>query len=61
MGENKKLRKQISSFERVIREHEEKIKKEMQKFQPDERLINTWKRHIRKAQTNLKRKQKRLP
>lgn len=61
MGENKKRRKQIEGLEKVIREHQEKIKKEMQKNQPDQILINVWEKHIRKAETNIRKKRSRLP
>jgi hypothetical protein len=61
MGENQKRRKQIEGLERVIVEHEKKIAKEMEKYEPNQTLIAVWKKHIHKAQTNIHKKQKRLP
>jgi hypothetical protein len=49
MSRNRELRKKIASQDEVIRDHEEKIRQERMKPQPDEGVIRTWQREIAAA------------
>jgi len=49
MSRNRELRKKIASQDEVIRDHEEKIRQERMKPQPDEGVITTWQREIATA------------
>jgi hypothetical protein len=62
MGRNRELRKRIVSQDEVIRDHEQKIRQERMKPQPDEGVIRTWQREIaaaRKKVDSLTRRLKR--
>jgi peptidoglycan hydrolase CwlO-like protein len=61
MGKNKKLRWQIGSLERRIREHEDKIAMEKERFNPDDGLITHWQKEINGWQRQIESKRNRLP
>lgn len=46
MGKNKRIRKGIESLEQRIREHENKIAIEGERYNPDYGLIAHWKKEI---------------
>jgi hypothetical protein len=46
MGRNRDFRRKIAGREKVIEEHEEKIRRERIKSAPDESRINHWQREI---------------
>jgi hypothetical protein len=52
MGRNRDLRRKIAGRERVVEEHEKKVRRELTKLEPDELLIAHWQREIE----NWKRK-----
>ena len=47
MGKNKRVRKRINSLEWRIREHEQKIALEKERFNPDVGLIDHWEKEIK--------------
>jgi uncharacterized protein HemX len=62
MGRNRELRKRIASQDEVVRDHEQKIRQERMKLQPDEGVVRTWQREIaaaRKKVDSLTRRLKR--
>jgi len=62
MSRNRELRKRIVSQDEVVRDHEQKIRQERMKPQPDEGVIRTWQREIaaaRKKVDSLTRRLKR--
>jgi hypothetical protein len=62
MGRNKDLRKKIAGHHRVIELHEEKIRRQRNKDNPDEDLIAGWLEEIaghKKAIEQLSRRLKR--
>lgn len=59
MGKKKYL-KQISSFNRLIDEHLNKIKMEEDKNIPNTKLINYWKKEIDNFRKELIKSEKRL-
>lgn len=61
MGKNKRVRKRINSLELRIREHEQKIAAEEERFNPDAGLIDHWKKEIKGWQEQIERKRKHLP
>ena len=46
MGRNKELRKKIAAQKGVAEKHEEKIRRERMKPEPDEGAIRAWQREI---------------
>lgn len=50
MGRNKRIRRQIAGYQRVIRKHEDKIAKEFEKEAPDILFLHKWEKDIDKAQ-----------
>ena len=56
----KRLRQKISSLEKRIREHEEKVVTEKLRVEPDEGLISHWEREIRAIRKALDKARKRL-
>jgi hypothetical protein len=61
MGNNKKERKVISSLIAHIKIHEQKIKAELERENPNRALIKKWKVEIRAAEETIIRRAKRLP
>ncbi len=62
MGRNKDLRKKIAGYQRVIELHEERIRRQRSKDNPDEDLIAGWLDEIaghKKAIEHLSRRLKR--
>ena len=60
MGRNKKLRLRIAGQEGVIASHEQKIREEGRKDNPDEGAIESWKREIEAARKTVARMTRRL-
>lgn len=60
MGKNKQTRKRIAGQQHVIREHEEKIARELQKSSPNLSLIRKWERDIDKAQKLMRELEEKL-
>ena len=56
----KQYQKQIRSLEKVIREHEEKIKAEVSKPAPSYYLINHWHKEIENFTKSIQKSIKRL-
>jgi chromosome segregation ATPase len=56
----KRLRQKISSLEKRIKEHKEKVATEKSRIEPDEGLIFHWEREIRAFQEALDKAKKRL-
>ena len=53
MGRNKELRKKIAARRKVVEEHEEKVRREQMKPEPDDGLIRTWQREIGAARNKI--------
>jgi hypothetical protein len=60
MGRNKELRKKIAAQRVVAEKHEEKIRREREKPEPDEGVIRTWQREIAAARNKLDSLTRRL-
>jgi hypothetical protein len=60
MGGNKKLRKKIAARKAVAEAHEEKIRRERMKAEPDEGLIRTWQREVAAARNKIDSLTRRL-
>lgn len=60
MGRNRDLRRKIAGREKVIEEHEEKIRRERMKSAPDELLIHHWQREIDARKNEIARLHRRL-
>lgn len=60
MAENRRLRKQIESMRRHVREHYEKIAAELGKDAPDYLVVEHWKKEIRAWERQIERKRARL-
>lgn len=56
----KRLRRRKSSLEQIIKEHQEKIKLERQKNNPDEGIIKHWEKEIAGFEKSLKTAKRRL-
>lgn len=56
----RRLRKKIESLEARIKEHEDKIKAEKSRSQPDEGLIAHWEREVRSFRNAILRARKKL-
>ncbi len=56
----KRLQQKISSLEKRIKEHEEKVVTEKSRVEPDEGLISHWEREIRAFRKALDKARKRL-
>jgi hypothetical protein len=59
MGETKKIRKKIEGHEQAVREHQEKIDRELQSPNPDRILIETWKKHLENARRQIEKLERR--
>ena len=57
MGENKKLKKSIESFEKRISEHEDKIEEYENKESP---LVNYWEKEIKCFKKKKEEQEKKL-
>ena len=60
MGRNKELRKKIAARRKVAEEHEEKVRQERIKPEPDEGLVRTWEREIAAARKKIDQLTRRL-
>ncbi len=60
MGRNQDLRRRIAGREKVVHEHEEKIRRERMKSAPDESLIDHWQREIDARKSEIARLSRRL-
>ena len=60
MGRNQDLRRKIAGREKVIEEHEEKIRRERMKPASDESLIDHWQREIDARRSEIARLTRRL-
>ena len=60
MGRNQDLRRKIAGREKVIKEHEEKIRRERMETAPDESLIQHWQREISARKNEIVRLHRRL-
>lgn len=60
MGRNRELRRKIAAQEKVVEEHEEKIRQERLKPQPDEGVIRTWQREVAAARKKIESLPRRL-
>ena len=60
MGRNRKLRKRRAGQERVIADHENKIREERAKPVPNESYISGWQREIEVARKTIERLTRRL-
>ena len=62
MGDNKRIRKQIAGHQKNIEQHLDKIRRELQKAQPDKELINKWQnKDIAKALREIEKLERKLP
>ncbi|HEY9231142.1 MAG TPA: hypothetical protein VIS78_03325 [Blastocatellia bacterium] len=61
MDQNQRYRRRIAGLQSAIILHEQKIKHEGQKANPDANLIQHWSKEIRGWQTEIARLQRRLP
>jgi hypothetical protein len=50
----------MAGHERCVREHQEKIEKELQSPNPRWILIGTWKKHIENAERQIEKLDRRL-
>ena len=60
MGRNQDMRRKIAGRQKVVEEHEEKIRRERMKSAPDEALINHWQREIDGRRNEIARLHRRL-
>jgi hypothetical protein len=60
MGRNQDLRRKIVGREKVVEEHEAKIRRERMKPAPDESLIDHWRREIDARKSEIVRLTRRL-
>jgi hypothetical protein len=60
VGTDKELRKKIAAQREVAEEHEEKIRRERMKSDPDEGAIRTWQREIAAATKKIDSYTRRL-
>lgn len=60
MGRNKDLRRRIASCQRVIEEHEDRIRAELTKPHPNEDYIRGWRREIETQKATVSRLIRRL-
>jgi predicted RNase H-like nuclease (RuvC/YqgF family) len=60
MGRNRELKRKIAGLERVIESHEDKIRLELLRPQPDEDLVFSWRREIDAARKRVARLSRRL-
>ncbi|WP_240695333.1 hypothetical protein [Thermus caldilimi] len=60
VGINKHIRKRLEGLERQIQAHQEKIRAELEKSQPDWGLIGKWEREIRVWERERRRLIRRL-
>jgi len=51
----KSLKKAIASYDKIIREHEEKIKKEKFRNSPNFELVDYWEKEIKSLKENRKK------
>lgn len=58
MGKNKKLKKSIESFEKIIKEHEEKIRE--YEGEEDSPLINYWEKEIKNFKKKKEEREREL-
>ena len=60
VGQNKRLRKRLQGLEYQIQVHQEKVRRELGKPQPDWGLIVKWEREIRAWEEERRRLIRRL-
>ena len=60
MGRNKELRKKVAAWRKVIEEHEEKVRRERMRPEPDEGLVRSWQREIAAARNKTDSLTRRL-
>ena len=60
MGRNQDLRRKIAGRQKVIEEHEGKIRSERMKPAPDESLIDHWQREIDARKGEIARLNRRM-
>jgi len=60
VGDSKRLRKQVESLTRHVREHYEKIAAELGKDDPNFQVIEHWKKEIQAWEQQIERKRARL-
>ena len=60
MGRNKELRKKIAARRKVAEKHEEKIRRERMKAEPDEGVIRAWQHEIAAARNKIDSLTRRL-
>ncbi len=60
MGRNQDLRRKIAGRQKVVKEHEEKIRRERMKSAPDESVIDHWQREIDARRSEIARFNRRL-
>jgi len=60
MGRNQDLRRKIAGRQKVIDDHEEKIRRKRMKPAPDESLIDHWQREIDGRTSEIARLTRRL-
>jgi len=56
----RRYRKKVESLKARIQEHQEKIRRERQRDEPDEGMIAHWEREIRAFQEGIRRAMRRL-
>jgi peptidoglycan hydrolase CwlO-like protein len=56
----RRYRRKIEGLEKRIREHQEKIRREREKGNPDEGLIAHWEKEIRAFKEGIRRAKRRL-
>ena len=61
MGKNKRLRKQSDGYARQVELHKTKIRAELEKPQPDRRLIEKWVNDIERNERLRTRREEKLP
>ena len=61
MGKNKRLRKQSDGYARQVELHKAKIRAELEKPQPDRRLIEKWVNDIERNERLRTRREEKLP
>ncbi len=53
MGRNRELRRKIAAQEKVVEIHEDRIRQERAKSNPDEGVIRTWQREVAAARKKI--------
>ncbi len=60
MGRNKQIRMKFEGHRRMMREHEAKVKNELQSPNPREYLIACWQKRIGEAELNILHSEEQL-